>query len=119
MRRTSGFTLIEVLIALAIVSVALAAVMRAVAVATDDQGRLRDRRLALVCAQNQWEKLRLLGARPQEARLPCLQGRSEFIVQQALSTGEDGQASVQLLVVARDAPRQRLVLLQLPWAPLP
>ena len=39
-----GFTLIEVLIALAIVSIALAAVMRSVAVATDDQSRLRDRR---------------------------------------------------------------------------
>jgi type II secretion system protein I len=47
-----GFTLIEVLIALAIVSIALAAMMRSVAVATDDQSRLRDRRLALLCAQD-------------------------------------------------------------------
>ncbi len=71
-----GFTLIEVLIALAIVSIALAAVMRSVAVATDDQSRLRDRRLALMCAQDRWQELRLAGQPPQNARQRCVQGRS-------------------------------------------
>ena len=37
-RNRRGFTLIEVLVALAIVSIALAAVMRSVAVATDELG---------------------------------------------------------------------------------
>lgn len=65
--------MIEVLIALAIVAIALAAVMRSVAVATDDQSRLRDRRLALLCAQDRWQELRLAALPPSDARLLCLQ----------------------------------------------
>ena len=70
-----GFTLIEVLIALAIVSIALAAVMRSVAVATDDQSRLRDRRPALLCAQDRWQELRLSGQAPQDDRQRCVQAQ--------------------------------------------
>ncbi|WMJ69394.1 type II secretion system minor pseudopilin GspI [Stenotrophomonas sp. 24(2023)] len=119
MTRVRGFTLIEVLIALAIVAVALAAVMRAVAVATDDQGRLRDRRLALLCAQDHWQELRLGGQPPVPGRHLCTQGRSVFVVLQQVAQGDDGQRQVQLTVVARDAPRQRLAHLQLPWTATP
>lgn len=119
MKRSAGFTLIEVLIALAIVAVALAAVMRAVAVATDDQARMRDRRLALLCAQDRWQELRLAGQPAQPGRSPCVQGRTAFVVEQQLGQGSDGQPQLQLTVVARDLPRQRLVQLQLPWAPAP
>ncbi|HID8536135.1 MULTISPECIES: type II secretion system minor pseudopilin GspI [Bacteria] len=110
-----GFTLIEVLIALAIVSIALAAVMRSVAVATDDQSRLRDRRLALLCAQDRWQELRLSGQAPQDARQRCVQGRGSFLVLQHLGTGSDGQPQLELTVVAEDAPRQSLTRMQLPW----
>lgn len=119
MNRARGFTLIEVLIALAIVAVALAAVMRAVSVATDDQGRLRDRRLALLCAQDHWQELRLAAQPPVAGRSLCVQGRSTFMVQQQVAQGEDGQPQVMLTVVARDAPRQRLAYLQLPWTTTP
>jgi len=114
-RNPRGFTLIEVLIALAIVSIALAAVMRSVAVATDDQSRLRDRRLALLCAQDRWQELRLAGQPPRDARLRCVQGRSTFLVLQHLGTGSDSQLQLELSVVAEDAPRQSLARMQLPW----
>jgi len=114
-RRTRGFTLIEVLIALAIVSIALAAVMRSVAVATDDQSRLRDRRLALLCAQDRWQELRLGGQAAPDARQRCVQGRSRFLVLQHIGTGSDGQPQLEINVVAEDAPRQSLARMQLPW----
>ncbi|MDQ6619941.1 MAG: type II secretion system minor pseudopilin GspI [Pseudomonadota bacterium] len=53
MRRTrSGFTLVEILVALAIVAVALSAGMRAIAQATDGATLLKHRTLALWVAQN-------------------------------------------------------------------
>lgn len=118
-RNAGGFTLIEVLIALAIVSIALAAVMRSVAVATDDQSRLRDRRLALLCAQDRWQELRLSGQLPQQGRQRCVQGRGSFLVLQQLGPGADGQAQLELSVVAEDAPAQALARLQLPWTSPP
>ena len=51
--RAAGFTLIEILVALAIVAVALAAGMRAVAQSADGATALKQRTLALWIAQNQ------------------------------------------------------------------
>lgn len=47
-----GFTLVEILVALAIVAIALTAGMRALAQATDSAGALKARTLALWVAQN-------------------------------------------------------------------
>lgn len=52
MRRGSGFTLLEVLVALAILATALAAGFRAVALATGGASELRERMLAEWIAQN-------------------------------------------------------------------
>jgi len=51
-RQASGFTLIEILVALAIIAVALSAGMRALAQATDSASALKSRTLALWVAQN-------------------------------------------------------------------
>src|SRR5947207_4425769 len=51
-RTTTGFTLVEILVALAIVAVALAAGMRALAQSADSASTLKARTLALWVAQN-------------------------------------------------------------------
>lgn len=53
MIRRRGFTLVEILVALAIVAVALAAGMRALAQGADNASALKARTLALWVAQNQ------------------------------------------------------------------
>ena len=52
--RPGGFTLIEVLVALAVLAIALAAVMRAMGQAIDVTASLRDRNEALWVAQNRY-----------------------------------------------------------------
>jgi general secretion pathway protein I len=64
MRARNGFTLIEVLVALAIVAVALAAGMRAVAQSADGATNLKARTLALWVAQNRLAQAQLAGTRP-------------------------------------------------------
>jgi general secretion pathway protein I len=48
----SGFTLVEVLVALAVLTIALAAVMRALSQSIDTSASLRDRTVAMWVAQN-------------------------------------------------------------------
>ena len=48
----NGFTLVEVLVALAVLTIALAAVMRAMSQSIDTSGNLRDRTIAMWVAQN-------------------------------------------------------------------
>lgn len=64
MRTRDGFTLIEVLVALAIVAVALAAGMRAVAQSADGATTLKARTLALWVAQNRLAQAQLADVRP-------------------------------------------------------
>jgi general secretion pathway protein I len=79
--RDPGFTLIEILVALAILAVALAAGMRSVAQASDAATLLKQRTLALWVAQNRLAAAQLaspwpaLGVREGVA----LQARSEFV----------------------------------------
>jgi len=51
-KRRGGFTLVEILVALAIIAIALTAGMRALAQATDTASALKARTLALWVAQN-------------------------------------------------------------------
>ncbi len=59
MRHRQGFTLIEVLVALAVVAIALGAGLRAAGVATNNAQRLSDVIAAQWCADNQLTALKL------------------------------------------------------------
>lgn len=81
LRWQSGFTLVEVLIALVIVSVALLACMRALALATQGNHDIRVRSIALLAAENRLSELRLLRAFPVAGRRsePCPQGNLALV----------------------------------------
>ncbi|HEX6364164.1 MAG TPA: type II secretion system minor pseudopilin GspI [Albitalea sp.] len=70
-RRTAGFTLIEVLVALAIVAITLGAGIKAAGALADNAERLTDTTFAQWCADNQ-----LAGLRLTRASVPI--GDSEF-----------------------------------------
>ncbi|PND40008.1 type II secretion system protein GspI [Paucibacter aquatile] len=57
--RNAGFTLIEVMVALVIVAIALAAGVKAAGALTDNASRLREMSAAQWCAENQLTELRL------------------------------------------------------------
>ena len=63
-RRTNGFTLIEILVALAVVAVALAAGSQATSALTRAASRQSDQWLAQLCAENELIRLRLLRQLP-------------------------------------------------------
>lgn len=58
-KRSAGFTLVEILVALAIVAIAMAAVQRSFAQVIDSTLILRDRNIALWVAQNKLVQYRL------------------------------------------------------------
>ena len=59
MTRPRGFTLIEVLVALAVVAITLAAGLQATGALTRASGRQSDQWLAQLCAENELTRLRL------------------------------------------------------------
>ncbi|MDD0974707.1 type II secretion system minor pseudopilin GspI [Pseudomonas fontis] len=84
-KHSAGFTLIEVLVALAIVAVAMAAAVRAAGLMTQGNGLLRDKSLALLAAQNQLTELRLQGrVAPGLRRFECNQGRLRLRCEQRI-----------------------------------
>lgn len=64
MRRARGFTLIEVLVALAIVAIGMAAVLEALTSSANTAVYLQDKTLAEWVALNQMESVRLSGSLP-------------------------------------------------------
>ncbi|KRC71003.1 Bacterial type II secretion system protein I/J [compost metagenome] len=74
--RERGFTLIEVLVALAIIAVAMGAALRATGVMAANNRALQDKALALLAAQNALTQLRLEPTLPRAGSrsVPCPQG---------------------------------------------
>ena len=105
-RKEQGFTLIEVLVALAIIAVAMAAAVRVAGVMTSGNGLLRDKAMALLAAQSRLAELRL-GGRIKAGRqtFECDQGRLKLRCEQTINAdGRLFQVTVQVLDASRDAP---------------
>jgi len=79
-RAAAGFTLIEVMVALAIVAIALAAGSRAASSVVNTSQRLNDVVLGQWCADNQLTEMRLLDQLPAVGKTPfsCTQLGREF-----------------------------------------
>ncbi|MBN3727248.1 type II secretion system minor pseudopilin GspI [Burkholderia sp. Ac-20379] len=82
-----GFTLIEVLIALAIVAIALGAVMRAIGALAADTDTARMRLLALWSADNALGALRIAAAWPPvgSTTFACPQGTYAFVCRRSVA----------------------------------
>jgi general secretion pathway protein I len=82
-----GFTLIEVLIALAIVAIALGAVLRAIGALATDTETARSRLMALWSADNALSTVRISQAWPDvgQTTFKCSQGQYQFICRQTVT----------------------------------
>lgn len=87
-QRTEGFTLLEVLVALVIIGVALAAAMRGAMTLTGNANDTRQALLASMAAENRLLELRL--ARGQltlgQSETPCSQANIEFACEQIVKS---------------------------------
>ncbi|PZO10287.1 MAG: type II secretion system protein GspI [Burkholderiales bacterium] len=82
MRRPRGFTLIEVLVALAVIAITLAAGLQATGALTRAATRQSDQWLAQICAENELTRLRLQRQLPGtgDSQTPCDQGGRVMLV---------------------------------------
>lgn len=88
----SGFTLLEVLVALMIASIALLACMRALALAADGTQAMQQHSLALLAAENRLAELRLSRAFPAAGQSsgPCPQGPLALSCEQIVQNTVNG-----------------------------
>jgi len=109
-----GFTLIEVLVALAIIAVALGAALRATQVMLDNSRAIRGKTLALLAAENTLAQLRLERSFPRAGTQtrPCPQGnlalRCEIEIRNSMNRNFR-----QVTVRVMDAERNDATLAQL------
>lgn len=82
MKKNSGFTLVEVLVALGIVAIALMAGLQATAALTRHAQRQSDVLLAQICAENELIKARLSRQMPDvgDSSVGCAQAGQAFTV---------------------------------------
>lgn len=106
--REAGFTLIEVLVALAIIAVAMSAAVRVAGLMTQSNGLLRDKSIALLAAQSRLAELRLEGRLPLGAKaIECDQGRLLLRCEQAIGNAQNGRlvrVDLQVFDRSREAP---------------
>ena len=106
--RESGFTLIEVLVALAIIAVAMSAAVRVAGLMTQSNGVLRDRSIALIAAHSRMAELRLEGRLPVGMKaVECDQGRLLLRCEQVIGAAQNGRllkVGIQVFDRNQDAP---------------
>ena len=109
--RVRGFTLVEILVALAIIAVALAAGLRALAQATDSAAALKERTLALWVAQNRVAAASLESPWPAPGQRTgrAQQAGVAFTYTETISTTPNRAfRKIDVIVAAPDAPEYAL-----------
>jgi len=113
-RGAAGFTLLEVLVALAIVVTALGASLRAVGSLTHNSEGLRSTMMATWSAENRLTQIRLAGEFPDigERSFDCPQGDLHLICkEEVLSTPNPMFRRVEVSVADTQAPERRIIKL--------
>lgn len=105
--KTRGFTLVEVLVALVIVAVGMAAVLGAMSATADNTRYLRDKTLAQWVGLNRIAEVRLTGRVPAEGKTKGeseMAGRKWRWEQEVLETEVPGMVRIDVKVQSPDAP---------------
>ena len=117
----SGFTLLEVLVALVIVGTALGAGLRAVGSLTSNSAGLRASMMATWSAENRLVQIRLGREFPQVGKrnFPCAQGDLQLICEEEVITSPNPQLRrIEVSVFDAERPERRIVkLIQLVLRP--
>lgn len=109
----AGFTLVEVLIALTIVSVALAAFVRMTSQTTSNYEGIEQRTLAMMAAENMLAERRLSQRAPVGIELAdCPQGRQKFVCRMRSEASQQGLRTVTVAVYASRGEASPLLSLQ-------
>ena len=122
-RRSLGFTLLEVLVALVIVGTALAAGLRAVGSLTTNSAGLRASMMATWSAENRLVQIRLGREFPEIGKrsFPCPQGDLNLMCEEEVLTSPNPLLRrIEVSVFDADNPGRRIVkLIQLVLRPSP
>ena len=113
-RRGAGFTLLEVLVALAIVGTALGASLRAVGSLTQNSTDLRASLMAAWSAENRLSQIRVAGEWPQlgNRNFDCPQGDLALVCQESVfATPNPAFRRVEVGVVEASNPERRIIKL--------
>jgi len=113
-RRDAGFTLLEVLVALAIVGTALGASLRAVGSLTQNSTDLRASLMATWSAENRLSQIRIAGEWPQlgNRNFDCPQGDLALVCQEnVFATPNPAFRRVEVAVVDAGNPERRIIKL--------
>lgn len=107
----AGFTLVEVLVALAIVGVALAASVRAVGLIAQNNAALRAKSLALVEAENLLAELRLARIMPAPGRqvAACPQGGQAMQCERVFTNSDNSNIRQVMIRVHPDGDPNRVL----------
>jgi general secretion pathway protein I len=118
-RHTRGFTLVEVLVAVAVIAIALAAGLRAAGVLVDNAQRLSDVLAAQWCAENHLANLKLTKQFPGvgEAEFSCEQLGRRYAGRALVSSTQVADLRLVDATVADDTGRQLVRLSTMLYRP--